>query len=1561
MIDDFEFDLGGVSGPEMDIQGDGTSIADGDTSPSTADHTDFGSALVSGGTVVRTFTIENTGSAALDLTAGSPFVFLTGSTDFSLTATPSGTIGAGSSTTFNITFDPSAVGTATATVSIANNDADEDPYNFDIQGSGVEPEVFFDVAADNVGENGGTYTITATSTATGAHTAQISLGVGGSATDGTEFTFGGPVTASFASGTTFTTTVTINNNSSCDGDVNALFDLGSPSGCTIGTPGQLDLTIVEDDLVSGPIAEQDFDAATTWTYSVDVPFFDNGTDGFWGIAMGSPVPVSAGMSGNFLGVRDLNDEGLGTSGEAIVTFADVDVSAVSNGTVSFNYDINGFNASSDYIRYEIFHGPGQTLGQGQVDVCVGCNSASGTVSVSFPDVLNTVSLQLIIQVDGGSDYAGFDAFTVVGDQCSTPCSTPTDQATALTFIGSTTSQIDGSFTTATSSPDGYLVVAYPSSGSASTPVDGTVYAPGDPLGGGVVVAFGTGTSFSHTGLTAGTAYTVEVYAYNNLSCTGGPAYNTTSPLSGSEFTVPEVVTDLTVGCTDGGSMELSWTAPVGNFDGVVVAFREDPSLGVHTINGSSASYTPNTVFGSGFQFGSTTPFSYTVFNGTGTSVMVTGLTPGATYQIKAVAYVDGDLWSADATTSGDAQVPDAFGGVASTGNTELDLSWTNPASACIDEVLVIAREASAVTATPIGDGSAYTANAAFGSGTAVLAGQFVVYQGTGSSETVTGLTNGTEYYFTVFARKGTDWSEGHSFSGTPNTATVLDRGDFILLAVNTQALSSGSDDQLCFTAFKEITPFTAIDLTDNGYERVNAGQWGDTEGTIRLERNAGASTIPAGTVICIQGAGNDATDFEIRVEGINDDANWSISSLNGSSYFFDLNGTDQVWFLQNGGWVNPGASHDATYTGNVLYGWTAIGWEAAPGYGGTAGSTVPDGLNCFTTDVNGATNPDKVKYNGPVSPATQREWIARVNDAVNWTDYSSNSAYNAGGYDYWGAALGTITINPGGFSTGVWEGNANSNWFDCDNWQNLDVPDASVSVTVSATSSNDIVVDAAAAFADQYGFVAQADTIVLDRGELRLEGSGSELQAYGLFRIAGTGELLFDASNATELTLYGDWDNDRDETAVTEGVGTVRFAGGAAQDLSVQNGTEEVFHNIVLDKDYQTVLTLSADLATTATGSVTLTGGIVETGAQALSVCNPGTGAIGGVDLYNPLAPGIYDNDGYINGRVERSISGAGSYRFPVGDVTSGNAYNYLMLDISSGSGTLVASYDPGSPGTINVNTTTSCPPVFDVAYSAMNNGFWTVDQTGGGTISYDITVYPNDAMTITAPTTDDNYRVLKAPAGTSDWSPYALDGDPCVISPSFNEIIGAGYTGFSDFAIGGGGTPLPVTLVDLEAHNEGDAVAVEWTTATEQNSAHFVVQRSSNGLDWTAIGQVAAAGTSTSRLDYRFIDELPLGGWSYYRLKQVDLDESFTLTDAVVVQRVFASGEIRIWPNPTTGTVSIAGAEDIRSLEVVDLTGRVLVQTQKAQVDLGSLPAGLYHLRIQDANGTQVLRVQKH
>ena len=130
--------------PEMVVFGNGHLISDNDFAPDPADHTDFGSADVTNGSVTRTFTIRNTGLLDLNLTGDPLKVVITGegTEDFEIVKQPESPVAAnGGETTFDVTFHPIVENLREARIQIDNDDGGDDPYDFYIQGMGVEAPV----------------------------------------------------------------------------------------------------------------------------------------------------------------------------------------------------------------------------------------------------------------------------------------------------------------------------------------------------------------------------------------------------------------------------------------------------------------------------------------------------------------------------------------------------------------------------------------------------------------------------------------------------------------------------------------------------------------------------------------------------------------------------------------------------------------------------------------------------------------------------------------------------------------------------------------------------------------------------------------------------------------------------------------------------------------------------------------------------------------------------------------------------------------------------------------------------------------------------------------------------------------------------------------------------------------------------------------------------------------------------------------------------------------------------------------------------------------------------
>ena len=127
----------------------------------------------------------------------------------------------------------------------------------------------------------------------------------------------------------------------------------------------------------------------------------------------------------------------------------------------------------------------------------------------------------------------------------------------------------------------------------------------------------------------------------------------------------------------------------------------------------------------------------------------------------------------------------------------------------------------------------------------------------------------------------------------------------------------------------------------------------------------------------------------------------------------------------------------------------------------------------------------------------------------------------------------------------------------------------------------------------------------------------------------------------------------------------------------------------------------------------------------------------------------------------------------------------------------------------------------------------------------------------------------------------------------------------------------------------------VAWATASERNSAYFVVERSANGRAFSEIKRVEAQHSSTSRHDYGTLDTAPLAGTSYYRLRQVDQDGTTAYSNIATVRFDGKAGApaLLAYPNPATSTGFQLATINLGSgggtVQVFDNVGRlVLTQT---------------------------------
>lgn len=171
--------------------------------------------------------------------------------------------------------------------------------------------------------------------------------------------------------------------------------------------------------------------------------------------------------------------------------------------------------------------------------------------------------------------------------------------------------------------------------------------------------------------------------------------------------------------------------------------------------------------------------------------------------------------------------------------------------------------------------------------------------------------------------------------------------------------------------------------------------------------------------------------------------------------------------------------------------------------------------------------------------------------------------------------------------------------------------------------------------------------------------------------------------------------------------------------------------------------------------------------------------------------------------------------------------------------------------------------------------------------------------------------------------------------------------------------TPLPVELLSFTAQpEENGSVRLDWSTASENNSDHFAVERSADADRWQPVSTIPAAGSSTTLKSYSTHDHEALRGTSFYRLQQIDLDGSSVTSPVVAVHRGMGKGSIQIHPVPFSDQVWIHSPDtEVLAVDLVDAAGRsVAAPTERHgeswQIATAQLPFGLYLVRVLTAQG---------
>lgn len=175
----------------------------------------------------------------------------------------------------------------------------------------------------------------------------------------------------------------------------------------------------------------------------------------------------------------------------------------------------------------------------------------------------------------------------------------------------------------------------------------------------------------------------------------------------------------------------------------------------------------------------------------------------------------------------------------------------------------------------------------------------------------------------------------------------------------------------------------------------------------------------------------------------------------------------------------------------------------------------------------------------------------------------------------------------------------------------------------------------------------------------------------------------------------------------------------------------------------------------------------------------------------------------------------------------------------------------------------------------------------------------------------------------------------------------------------------LPVLFSQFTAKQQSSGVLLNWTTAMEENSHHFVIERSTNGTAFNGIGSVMAAGHSSGSRQYSFVDPAPVKGVNYYRLQQIDVDGKSMYSEVVSVVLKTSGPAWFVVQNPVQTQLQVQLQLDAPArlkFSIKDAAGNLLMTKQHSfskglsnyALPVEQLPKGLYYLSVAQAEAVQ-------
>ena len=348
--------------------------------------------------------------------------------------------------------------------------------------------------------------------------------------------------------------------------------------------------------------------------------------------------------------------------------------------------------------------------------------------------------------------------------------------------------------------------------------------------------------------------------------------------------------------------------------------------------------------------------------------------------------------------------------------------------------------------------------------------------------------------------------------------------------------------------------------------------------------------------------------------------------------------------------------------------------------------------------------------------------------------------------------------------------------------------------------------------------------------------------------------------------------------------------------------------NLTINNTFGTnpAVTLNKDV--NVSGVLALTSGIVNTTTTNI------------LALGNTATSGSGSAASFVNGPMSKS--GNANFVFPIGD---GTTWRRAAISSISAASTFRAEYFNAAP----TNTSPVTAPLTDI--SRIEN--WQIDRTVGAGNAI-ISLYWENAG---ASAIDNCPDLTIARWNGTTWVEHlatTVGASSCAGAGTGTITTNAVVTAFSPFTFGSKSSalnPLPIELIEFTATCNNEGVEVNWTTSNEHNNAYFLIERSTDALNWEEVQRVYSQGEVGNMKHYDLLDDFFSEETVYYRLSQIDKDLRTTVYPIIQSNCKKTTIDFSIYPNPANDKINLAVYTSKSSvqgiLNIVDVTGRLRLE----------------------------------